>query len=246
MIVSHSRRIIIFGNRKCGSTTVHRYLEHRNEMPESMFDFRNDSTAHATHYDGRPLPESLRRLLAGTHAQHWTGQQMHALFDHLGLPWDDYRKIVTIRNPWDRMVSTFMWMLKVENPHGVDLDQLDFTTPEELEAFLFTNRKIYSDPLPWFSGVVDGDYTAHGFELIRLEDFPERLPDLWADMTDEPMPEKVGFYNRTRHPSYVGCYTDRARDWVADAFAEDIRVGDYEYGMTPAPAGMRTWIAENT
>ncbi len=245
VIVSHSRKIIILGNRKCGSTSIHRYLGQLNEMPQDEFAFTDESTRFVTHYNGEELPATLRRLMSNTVPRHWTGYQAQALFGHIGLDWESYRKVVVIRNPWDRMVSNFMWQLKSRAPEGTDPMTIKFTGAQAMERFLLAHRDIYSNALPWFTGVVDGEYANHGFDVIRLEDFPEDLPKLWTSMTNDPVPDRVRFLNKTKHPNYIDCYTDLARDWVAKAFAEDISVGGYQFGMSSARATMRNWIAEN-
>ncbi len=246
MIVSHSRRIVILGNRKCGTTTLQRYLGHLNEMPKESFEFADpNARSNAIGFEGQEFSPDLQRLLSNTRIRHWTGYQLERLFAELDFDWSAYRKVVTIRNPWDRMVSNFMWSLKSRAPAETDQSAITFTDPSDMQQFLFGDRRTYSDPVHYFTGVLDGDWQGHGFDVIRLEDFPEKLPLLWKAMTDDPMPDRVGFYNRTEHPAYVDCYTDIARQWVERLFASDIAAGDYEFGMTGAKASMRSWMLDN-
>lgn len=86
MIICHSRRFIYFSNPFCGSSRVRDLLEPWNEEPIVAYDQRIPERPFYTH-------------MSPTEAE-WT-------FDALGLNFGDYRRITSLRSPFDRLPEVY-------------------------------------------------------------------------------------------------------------------------------------------
>lgn len=86
MIISHSRRFILFNNPFTGSDGLCRTLEELNEEPVVAFDQRIPERPFYHHMSPREAA--------------WT-------FDAMGLPFHEYERITLIRNPFLRLPEVY-------------------------------------------------------------------------------------------------------------------------------------------
>lgn len=86
MIICHSRRFIYFSNPFCGSGRVRALLDPWNEEPIVSYAQRIPERPFYTH-------------MSPTEAE-WT-------FDALGLNFGDYRRITSLRSPFDRLPEVY-------------------------------------------------------------------------------------------------------------------------------------------
>lgn len=168
--------------------------------------------------------------------KHYDAFQYRRLFEEINVDWEPLRKLVSIRNPWARAVSTYKWQKvgarKFDPP----------CNPQAFEDFLMTFRGFGRIPLEHFTGIYGGDYAGANFTVVRVEDFAAQLRAIWQDLgLPKRPPRTVPIANRritkanqplqpADTPNYVAWYTDLSRDFVQSLFREDIRVGKYEFG----------------
>lgn len=138
-------------------------------------------------------------------------------------------KFAFVRNPWDRLVSLYFWLLQTQKYMWL---------PENFEQFV----KIVADgnyPLPGWKN--DEGYTQanqmvswlrpNGVAIPNFVGRFENLNEHWALLCSslgipyQPLP----VCNTTDHKPYQEYYTPETRDLVAQRFADDIRVFNYKF-----------------
>lgn len=213
------------GNRKCGSSTLDTYFSQYQEMPYKLFSSKQGSRFFdATHFDGKALSKQLSLILMNTYPKHYNAYQIKNLFDFLNWDWNQYLKIVVIRNPWARMLSDYMWYLK-----NLSNSILEFTTPKKFEIFLMSYKRMYFDCLSHFTNVFDESYEDNKIHIIKLEELNLEIPKIMKTFAPDLVIQEVPNLNQTKHPLYADCYTPQAKNIVKYAFASDIKYGGYEF-----------------
>jgi len=217
MIVNHDSKVIIFGNRKCASTSLMQLFAPLQQMPET-FEKNSERWGEAV------LPDDVRAILADTWPKHFNVYQSARLFAALGYDWDEYVKVIAIRNPWDRMLSHYTWFLK--RRFGSD-----FTSPREFEGYLSTRTGFVSNSLAAFTGCYDGRYEDHNVVIVTVENLDEDLGRVWSLVDPLESPERdVPVLNAApRQLDYREVYTDRSREIVGFHFASDVNFGGYKF-----------------
>ncbi len=237
MRISLNHRLVVLGNRKCGSTTLDRYFRKVTEPLDEQCFSQHGSPRLITGYADFTFSEGTQSVLDRTLPKHYDAFQYRRLFDEIDVDWEPLRKLVSIRNPWARAVSTYKW----DKTRGRKFDVK--CNPQAFEDFLMTFQRFGRIPLEHFTGVYGGDYAGANFTVVRLEDFAAQLPAIWQDLGLPKRPPKaVPIANRritkanqplgpANTPNYVAWYTDLSRDFIQSLFREDIRVGRYEFGV---------------
>ncbi len=160
MIVNHKARILLTGNRKCGSTTLNALFGSYQEMPLKGFILDKHNSAVA--YGRTAFSSALTRLLYKTYPKHYNLHQWRYVFERLGHNLDEYAKVVFIRNPWDRMVSDYHWRFGSKTV-------ATSTLRSNFELFLQQRPQLMRYSLSWYTGVFDGNYVACNIHIFKLE-----------------------------------------------------------------------------
>lgn len=119
MPISHAHRCIFIHIPKTGGTSIERALGMRG---------RNKSEDRELLY-GRIESDDLKRhaLLSG-YLQHITMADIHTLYPE--RPFADYFSFAIVRNPWDRLVSTYVHkdghLLRTARARGIELEGSSF------------------------------------------------------------------------------------------------------------------------
>lgn len=228
MILHEESKILIMGNRKCGSSSIHSRFLSLSDV-ETPFVGSPKSYSHIF-YKGQEIPlNDEDRDFFKQHFKHMPASRMRYLFAKIGLDFDAFDKIVVIRNPYDRVISDFTYHLRVIN------ENLRSERAEEGVNRFFFKRHHHEDALDFFTGVRDGDYASRRFHVVRAENLEaeirrvfERLPNAEAflDRLQTPLERR----NRTPEElaSRVNVLSGPAITLINEIFAEDFRVGGYE------------------
>lgn len=230
VMVSHAREFIFLKTRKTAGTSVEMVLEPLCRPPGAEVSERTPTLISAQGIVGRrltPRPRlfRLRRLLGQTDwYNHMPAIEVRAALG--AARWDRYRKIATIRNPFDLAVSRYHWELA---RHGLP----------ETGDFAETKARFREMLL---SGQFDGDRAIVHLgsryvidEMIRFETIQADLDRLMAELDPGAppvvLPHTKKTSNRRRHA--VAEYFDaegiaairKSAAWVFEHFGYPERPG---------------------
>ena len=245
MIVNHKYRFIFLKTMKTASTSIEIALSQycgpddivtrlgwRDEPKRSELGFQGPanylipkdqytSQDWVRHF--RYAPHRIRRSLVGREGDvrkevsFYNHMPASAVRERLDQEvWNGYFKFCYDRNPWDRAISAYYW----ENRSEKTLPDF-YPFLEELQRKdLISNFPIYS---------IDGRIAVD--RVLHYEKLDSELPEL-AETLGLPGPltpaRAKQQFRKDRRP-YSEVYTDRERDFVAAACANEIRELGYEF-----------------
>ncbi|XPV75577.1 MAG: hypothetical protein ACNI27_13155 [Desulfovibrio sp.] len=164
---------------------------------------------------------------------HTNANMLKKHFDESGWDWNEYNTIITIRNPWDMLVSLYYYGLPDKkgqyywNRHWDEIVKDNYhpefcVVPEDIVEF---NTWIERFDLSQFSL----DYFINddaGNSLVKHVVPLESLSEL-DSILDLPEPIIIPHLNKTSHPATPYLYTEKSLKKVAKVFASDIKAGGY-------------------
>lgn len=229
MILSYSKKFIFFCNGKTGSTSMRKCLWRFQEGEE--YNLAEEGVFVAKH-----IPPQILRA-------------------HISPEiWQECFKFVFVRNPWDRFVSAWKHNFRfrrkismldylchpknfrrhiknIKNIKNMNaLSMRDHFDVEDVD-FLFNHLKRYRG----LSGS-DGFYQCNyvfSEDGTQLVDFIGRFERIVEDF--DYVKKRLGlevelpFVNKTKHLPYRQCFTDKAKDRVAELWKKDIEAFGYEF-----------------
>lgn len=230
VMVSHAREFIFLKTRKTAGTSVEMVLEPLCRPPGAEVSERTPTLISAQGIVGRrltPRPRlfRLRRLLGQTDwYNHMPAIEVRAALG--AARWDRYRKIATIRNPFDLAVSRYHWELA---RHGLP-ETGDFAeTRARFRAMLLSGQFDGDHPIVHLGGryVID--------EMIRFETIQADLDALMARLAPGAPPVALPHTKKTsnRRQHAVAEYFDaegiaairKSAAWVFERFGYPERPG---------------------
>ena len=145
------------------------------------------------------------------------------------LPLTDYFRFTVVRNPWDRMVSNFIFFCR--SPHRLlrkrQFESLHADPVADLAAFIeIAAQKPNHHWQPQSLYVpASVDYVA------KMEDLTTAVSQICAQLG---LPLKPVYrVNTTDHDHYSLYYDDRTRARVAELYREDIERFGYQFSESP-------------
>jgi hypothetical protein len=136
-------------------------------------------------------------------------------------------KFGIVRNPWDRHVSLYFWLLKhcPKELRGVSFD--DFCKPDIMKTV--EPDEGHPDEVKQLRKVcAQSDWLFNGSRTQCLVDLIMRVESLeWEIKTN--MGIDIGHRNSTSHNYYSKYYTDYTRDAIGEFYKEDIDRFGYEF-----------------
>ena len=210
MIISHKHRFIFVHVNKCAGTSITRALfPHLGADDVVLGCLPEQEKLHA---------ESKKN---GGLEKHSTAGHIKSMLD--ADIWQNYFKFAFVRNPWDRLVSSYHWVLnsKWDDGHGRMQAVREAADFEEYVLSPYCNRRNCMDYLADDNGEI-------------LVDFIGRYENLAADFSEvigrSGMPAvKLGKHNMTKHKNYTAYYNPLLVDLVEEWFARDIAQFGYRY-----------------
>lgn len=220
MLISHRKRFIYLKTLKTASTTVEAYFEPwcwpAGEYP-GFRESRDERVSVEGIVGARdiPIPAEGRRWRA-----HMPAAEVR---EKLGGEWDRYYRFTTVRNPYSRLVSEFLWKF-----------QLDMSDERACELFREWVRLGVSSGLsfdtssgPWDNlnrYAIDGRPVVHDF--VRVESLVADLKAVCREL-DVPFDLwRVGHFKRRRRTVPLSAFYDQAtievvrrlHQWEIDRF----------------------------
>lgn len=212
MIISHRHRFIFFAVPKTATHAIREALR-KHKGPEDW----EQQVLFGKQF--LPIPE-IARLQHG----HISARQIRScLADEV---WQNYFKFAFVRNPYDRFVST-CFFLNRNNPAFSDtavafmkrairaprFQQRVLVKPQHLQLTDADNR-------------IALDYVGR-YETLQAS-FDEICARIGLPTTD------LARRNPSQHAAYVDYYDAELRDLVAEFYAGDLELFDYEFAPSPA------------
>ena len=145
----------------------------------------------------------------------------------------DYTKIISIRNPWDRLVSTFYYLKDGGNGYFYDIELKkifniyetnfkDWVVHFLKKALELDLRINHFKPISFYISKKDIDC------VIRTESIQEDF-NIVCDKIGIPRQELINI-NKSKHKHYSEYYDDETRAIVAELYAKDIEYFGYKFG----------------
>ena len=225
MRISHSKKFIFFSKPKCASSSIRKILNKYSDII---------STDYAPYH------------------HHTTAMQLKIHFNELGWDWDNYFKFITIRNPWDMIVSFYHFAKPDINGiyyweksrDGVSRDgrtQLPFE-----EWILRKDIKKSWHALLYKDGEYHKNLWTNNFSFFTLNNFildekGETMVDCVIKTEDiengiKTVFDKIGIpfkrirkLNKSKHNPYRQYYSEETKKLIEEEFQYDIKIGGYEF-----------------
>jgi Sulfotransferase family len=231
MIISHQHRLIFVKTRKtagtsielglrrlCGPNDVITPVGEDEKLARSLGLPRPQHTyIPVPRMDARALAMLLRRGRRPSFYNHMPARRIRAIAGR--RTWDDYLTVAVERNPWERALSLFHWLMHWQGNAAIT----------ELTTFLrHATRQRPMALSNWWLYTVRNTVVVD--RVLRYEDLDLELKRLWRQLGHEP-PElpraKASHGNDRRHHREVMSSADR--DLVAAACSREIDHFGYEF-----------------
>jgi hypothetical protein len=207
MPVSHQHQCIFVHIPKAAGTSI--------EYALGMHGDRHDIGV-------RPISGTTENpdTLFGGVLQHMTMAEIQARLPEEAVR--SYFKFAFVRNPWDRLVSEYFWITEGDGrvwaggPVGT------------FEEFVRSRDygRVHRHGLDQVSFILTRDGRVGVDVVYKYEDLPEAWELICRRLRiSVPLQQRM----RSPHGPYRAYYTPETRAIVADVYAQDIRVFDYEF-----------------
>lgn len=216
MPISHAHRCSFIHILKTGGTSIERALGMRG---------RNKKENRELLY-GRIESNDLKRhaLLSG-YLQHITMADIHAL--HPERPFADYFSFSIVRNPWDRLVSTYLnkdgHLLRTARARGIELEGLTFddyvrATSELRHAHLRQQHEYLVDE----HGKLAVDYVG------RFESLVAAFAEICRQLGIRKVLSHEKRSSRRKSKDHRSYYSPETKKIVEKRYARDIELFGYQ------------------
>lgn len=142
---------------------------------------------------------------------------------------DEYFKFTFVRNPWARLLSVYCHVKK-----GPGREWQAFLKSQG-KPFPITYKKSFKqfikeyDNSLWPNSVMSMKEFAGDVDFIGKTENLQDDFDYICDCIGAPK-QDIGWINKGDHKSYIEYYDDETREIVAQRYAEDIEMFNYEFG----------------
>ena len=180
---------------------------------------------------------SVKKFLYGTHrgGDHATAAEFKDLFPG---EYESYYKFAVIRNPWDRAVSVYSYLLAGGNGSFRDrkvreqlirlggFKQFCRYLEKEVSRKYFKPFPRHLWPQAWFLGEEGGKKISLD-TLVQFEDMEAGLRTVGSHIQAEI---RIPRLRETPHRHYSEYYDDETRELVQKAYREDVELFGYRFG----------------
>ena len=225
MRISHKKKFIFFSKPKCATTSIRKKLDKYSDIIST---------------DNHP------------YHHHTTALQLKTHFDKMGWDWNNYFKFITLRNPWDMVVSFYHYAKPdingiyywEEARAGIKRD------PETRMPFeqwvLSKNIKKSFHFLLYKDGEFHKNIWTNDFSFFTLNNFildenGNSLVDYIVKVENLEKELKIAFdkigipfrwmrrRNKSKHKDYKLYYSPGTKKIIEREFQYDIEIGEYEF-----------------
>ncbi|MDI7862207.1 sulfotransferase family protein [Rhizobiaceae bacterium n13] len=219
MLISHQHKFIYLKTHKTASTTVEGVLEvlctPQGHTPQHKQAEMKSDTGYVAGRGGGQKPADF--LQAHSPANEVRRKVGTAVFE-------SYRKVYTVRNPYDKVISWFWHVMPKDTNERL---AQDFSASRQLFNDWLQMRPVLPADLQYYR-TKQGFFEAH---LIRYENIAGGLKqfadELQTDIDLSAMPTWKTQVRAHKDRSYDDYYEPKARDIVRRIFAHDFETFNY-------------------
>lgn len=160
--------------------------------------------------------------------QHATAEQVKRIYCK---NYDEYFSFSFVRNPWNRAVSDYFWMMRTEFIKGSLKDYLLLRGSFDQPKFKYPPKNHHTRHdhfLTQCDFLLDKDGEPMVNFIGRFENLQKDFDVICSKIGIPPI--KLPHENRTSHRHYAEYYDDETRQIVAEKYAKDIEYFGYEFG----------------
>lgn len=225
MRISHQKKFIFFSKPKCATTSIRKKLDKYSDIL---------STDNAPYH------------------HHTTALQLKIHFNQMGWDWNNYFKFITLRNPWDMVVSFYHYAKP-------DLNGIYFWEEARLGVKREKNKRMPFEQwilskdikkswhgLLYKGGEFHENIWTNDFSFFTLNNFildenGDSLVDYIVKVENLRKELKVVFnkigipfiwirkLNKSKHKDYKLYYSPETKKIIEREFQYDIEIGEYEF-----------------
>ena len=140
----------------------------------------------------------------------------HEMKEALGPLWNSYFSFGVVRNPWERVVSNFLYLLNIDHP---------MTKGAKSPREWILNNNVWCYPAYNYL-FIDEKLAVNG--LIRHETLQEDFNRICEAIEIENI--ELPHMNKTAGKHFTEYYDDESRDIIAQLFERDIYHFGYKFG----------------
>lgn len=225
MLVSHRKKFIYTKTLKTGGTSVEAYFE-RYCMPSDEWSLVHEREVYVSEH-------GIIGFRGANHPDTWWNHMPAAIIKgKVGIAvWETYFKFCVIRNPYDKVASSFYWNA-YKQPEGktsigrVGLGDLD-NDRMEFEHWLQYCHEI---PIDRDKYLIDGQFCLD--DVIRYELLTADLERICSRLAIPWDPAALPAFKSGIRPRYArtcDLYTENAKKLVQDAFAFELDYFNYSF-----------------
>lgn len=204
-MISHPHKLIFFHIPKTAGMSIEKALGNPRHQKIYTYQYQGQALPYAIN-EQHAFPEEIRRTCEPAH-------------------WDAYFKFAIVRNPWDRFVSLYFHLQK--------MNLLD----RETGFSDFVNRFFYQDQCRLrkrhiFMALPCSRWVPNDIDYVgRMETLDADFGSVCRQvgLPEPPLPHM----HKTSHAHYSTYYDDSTRDTIARAYADDIRRFSYTFQTNP-------------
>jgi len=205
MIISHSNKFIYFKAQKVAGTSTQRFFEQFCDKNNDIIGWRGKEINRPKDviWFNHKCPSKIKETLNDQNV------------------WDNYFKFGNIRNPWDRVVSSYFYKKDTRHniPHDISFE--DFIKQKKQGKL----KSLYE----WFCiDELQVDYKSNMY-FIRFENLQEDISKI-CDILNLKPKEKLKHENKSnRNTDYKTYYNKETKQIVEEIYQDDIRFFNYTY-----------------
>ena len=203
MRFSHSHRVVLVSNWKCGCSTM-------AALFDAITEFDADSVSECRRIFGKDYDVMC----------HYPAFLLRREFAALGWDFDEYTSVSTVRNPWSRTVSLFSTVKNLTG-FGGGFDDFVLNHLPDWQGGLRGRWNSYEMFHENGRRIVD--------HVVRLEHLETDLAPIAAARWPDLRLEYATRVNVGQHRPFRDYYSDKSREFVADFFAYDIEAFGYTF-----------------
>ncbi len=209
MIISHTNKFIFFKALKTASTSTEVFFEKFCDKKEDIIGLK--------HYELNKFSsrtEAMRTL----NNKFWNHIPPLLIKKQMGqYDWETYFKFGNIRNPWDRMVSSYFFKRDTKE-----------RIPYEMPFEVYVKRDDLHHPISLYK-YYNIDNQQEEYKYIRYEHLQEDVLNICNMLKLKPS-HNLRYMNKTnRNPDYRVYYNKETKKIVEQKYEEDIRFFNYKY-----------------